>query len=187
MDGRRVVVTGIGVVAPCGIGVDAFFEGLCGPAPVGERRVDDFDPAAFFDNPKEARRADRFTQFAVAAAAEALAQAGEVTADPTRRGTFIGTGVGGIQTLEEQIGNRIAATDLRYDGYRIAAGTRVVYSIYLTHRHKAHWPDRERFDPERFGPQAGHKPPPYAYLPFGGGPSFAPPHGVRSSGHVSTG
>ena len=107
MDRRRVAVTGIGVVAPCGIGADAFFEGLCGPAPVGERRVDDFDPTTCFDNAKEARRADRFTQFAVAAAAEALEQAGELTADPVRRGTFIGTGVGGIQTLEDQIGTRI--------------------------------------------------------------------------------
>jgi 3-oxoacyl-[acyl-carrier-protein] synthase II len=107
MEGRRVAVTGIGVVAPCGIGTAAFFEGLCSPAPVGERRVTDFDAATHFENPKEARRADRFTQFAVAAAAEALAQAGEITADPTRRGTFIGTGVGGIQTLEEQIGNCI--------------------------------------------------------------------------------
>jgi cytochrome P450 len=68
------------------------------------------------------------------------------------------------------IGNRIAATELHYDGHRIPAGTRVVYSIYLTHRHEAHWSDPERFDPERFGPQAGQKPPPYAYLPFGGGP-----------------
>jgi len=68
------------------------------------------------------------------------------------------------------IGNRIAARDLHFEGYRIPAGTRVVYSIYLTHRHKAHWPDPERFDPERFGPQAGQKPAPYAYLPFGGGP-----------------
>jgi 3-oxoacyl-[acyl-carrier-protein] synthase II len=107
MDGRRVAVTGMGVVASCGIGADAFFEGLCGPAPTGERRVADFDAGTYFDNPKEARRADRFTQFAVAAAAEALAQAGEITADPNRRGTFIGTGVGGIMTLEEQIGNCI--------------------------------------------------------------------------------
>ncbi len=103
MDQRRVAVTGIGVVAPCGIGADAFFEGLCAPAPVGDRRVTGFDATRYFDSPKEARRADPFTQFAVAAADEALAQAGEVAADPTRRGTFIGTGVGGIQTLEDQI------------------------------------------------------------------------------------
>ncbi|RMH81702.1 MAG: beta-ketoacyl-ACP synthase II [Actinomyces sp.] len=107
MTTRRVVVTGVGVVAPCGVGADAFFEGLCSTPPDGPRQVTDFDPAAHFDNPKEARRADRFTQFAVAAAAEALAQAGELDADPTRCGTFIGTGVGGIQTLEAQIQVRL--------------------------------------------------------------------------------
>jgi 3-oxoacyl-[acyl-carrier-protein] synthase II len=100
---RRVAVTGIGVVSPCGIGRDAFWKGLCGPAPEGVREVTDFDPLLYFDNPKEARRADRFTQFALAAAAEALDQAGEIDADPTRRGVLIGTGIGGIATLEDQI------------------------------------------------------------------------------------
>ena len=51
MQGRRVAVTGLGVVAPCGIGSDAFCDGLCGPAPVGNRRVHDFDTGPWFDNP----------------------------------------------------------------------------------------------------------------------------------------
>jgi 3-oxoacyl-[acyl-carrier-protein] synthase II len=100
---RRVAVTGIGVVSPCGIGRDAFWDGLCGPPPEGLREVADFDPLLHFDNPKQARRSDRFTQFALAAAAEALDQAGDIDVDPTRRGVLIGTGVGGINTLEEQI------------------------------------------------------------------------------------
>jgi len=108
MEGRRVAVTGIGVVGPCGIGAEDFFAGLCGEAPVGERLVENFDPALYFDNPKDARRTDRFAQFAVAAAAEALAQAGDLAADPERIGTFVGTGVGGIQTLETQIEIRLA-------------------------------------------------------------------------------
>ena len=103
MPRRRVAVTGLGVVAPCGIGVDAFWEGLCGPAPIGDRRIVDFDPAPYFSNPKEVRRADRCTQFAIAASEMALAQAGDLTADPARSGVFIGTGIGGIETLEHQI------------------------------------------------------------------------------------
>ena len=119
MQRRRVAVTGIGVVAPCGVGVEAFFEGLCSPAPVGPRVLDDFDPAPYFDNPKDARRSDRFTQFALAAAHEALGQAGALDADPARRGTFIGTGVGGIQTLEDQIATRIEKGERRVSPFLI--------------------------------------------------------------------
>ena len=103
-DRRRVAVTGLGVVSAAGIGADSYFEGLCSPAPVGDRRVTGFDPNAHFESPKEARRADPYTQFLVAAADQALDQAGEIEADPTRCGTMIGTGVGGITTLEQQIG-----------------------------------------------------------------------------------
>jgi len=98
-----VAVTGVGVLSSCGIGVDAFWAGLNAAPPEGERRVRDFDPATVFDNPKEARRADRVTQLAVAAATQALEQAGAVDADPLRRGVLIATGIGGIGTLEEQI------------------------------------------------------------------------------------
>jgi 3-oxoacyl-[acyl-carrier-protein] synthase II len=108
--GRRVVVTGVGVVAPCGIGREAFWSGLLGPAPTGPRRVsDEFDATPLY-GPKEVRRADRFTQFAAVAAAEAVADAGGLdlpgglAPDPDRTGVIIGTGVGGIETLETQIG-----------------------------------------------------------------------------------
>jgi len=60
MAGRRVAVTGIGAVARCGIGAEAFWEGLLAPAPEGSRAVDDFDPEPYFDNVKEARRTDRW-------------------------------------------------------------------------------------------------------------------------------
>lgn len=104
MSTRRVAVTGLGVVAPCGIGADAYWEGLLGPAPVGtERPVPDFDPSPWFENRKESRRTDRFAQFALASAAMALEEAGQLSADPTRIGVIVGTGVGGIMTLEEQI------------------------------------------------------------------------------------
>jgi 3-oxoacyl-[acyl-carrier-protein] synthase II len=99
---RRVAVTGIGVVAPAGIGLDAFWAGLLSTPAPGQRRIDDWDPSPWF-GPKEARRSDRFTQFAVAAATQALDDAGEIGADPDRSGVLIATGVGGLHTLEEQI------------------------------------------------------------------------------------
>ncbi|MCU1493736.1 MAG: Beta-ketoacyl synthase [Acidimicrobiaceae bacterium] len=99
---RRVVVTGLGVLSCCGSDKDTFFDGICGSAPDGERRVQDFDPSLYFE-PKEARRTDRFAQLSVAAATLALEDAGEVGADPERAGVIFGTGVGGLATLQEQI------------------------------------------------------------------------------------
>ena len=119
MQGRRVAVTGIGVVAPAGIGKDAFWNGLLSDAPVGFRQIEDWDPTPYFENPKEARRSDRFSQFALAAAAEALEQAGELTADPARRGTFVGTGIGGIGTLEDQIEVRINKGERRVSPFLV--------------------------------------------------------------------
>ena len=99
---RRVAVTGLGVVSPVGIGQDAFWQGLLRPQPTGERRVHDFDPSRFYDDPKAIRRADRFEQFAVASAKEALAQSGALTANPERIGVLMGTGIGGADIHEEQ-------------------------------------------------------------------------------------
>jgi len=101
--GRRVAITGVGVVSCAGIGTDAFWDGLCAPPPEGERRVQGFDATDLF-GPKEVRRVDRFTQFAVHAAEQALADAGFRDAsdhvNPARCGVLIGTGVGGLETLE---------------------------------------------------------------------------------------
>src|SRR5579864_1090227 len=108
--GRRVAITGVGVLACCGNGREAFWEGLLREPPEGERRVRDFDATPYF-GPKEVRRVDRFTQFAVAATEEALIDAaggvdqvtGALGVDPERAGVFIGTGVGGLETLETQV------------------------------------------------------------------------------------
>ncbi|MFT7475607.1 MAG: 3-oxoacyl-[acyl-carrier-protein] synthase II [Verrucomicrobiales bacterium] len=116
---RRVAVTGVGVVAPCGIGKDAFWQGLQGPVEDVERRVCDFDPEPYFENSKQVRRTDRYAQFAFAAAHEALEQAGEIDAEPTRRGVFLGTGIGGLTTLEEQIINRYEKGERRVSPFLV--------------------------------------------------------------------
>jgi cytochrome P450 len=68
------------------------------------------------------------------------------------------------------LGSRIAADDLTFAGFNIPAGTRVLYSTYLTHRDKKYWPQPDVFDPDRFLLAQGSTRPPYTYLPFGGGP-----------------
>ena len=106
---RRVAVTGLGVVAPAGVGTDAFWAGLLGPGISDGRQaveIDDWDPSPYFENPKHARRADRVEQFALAAAGEAFDAAGGVDAigaDPGRFGTIFASGIGGLHTLEEQV------------------------------------------------------------------------------------
>jgi len=100
----RVAVTGIGIVSNAGIGSAKFWNGLLGGVPDHGFEVKDFDPLPYFDgNAKEARRCDRFAQFAFAAAAEAIDQAGDFISDPSRCGSWVGTGVGGLKSLEEQI------------------------------------------------------------------------------------
>ncbi len=117
---RRVVVTGVGVVAQCGIGREAFWDGLLHSEPGDVSRViTQFDGTTAYDNVKELRRADRFQQFAIAAADEALKDAGELTGDPARRGSFIGSGVGGLQTLEDQIQIRIEKGERRVSPFLV--------------------------------------------------------------------
>jgi 3-oxoacyl-[acyl-carrier-protein] synthase II len=103
--GRRVAITGYGVVAPCGLGKKAFWDGLNGPGITDHRsiEIDDWDPLPYFDNPKDARRADRVEQLALAAAAEAFEHAGRPQVDSHRFGTIFATGVGGLRSTQEQI------------------------------------------------------------------------------------
>lgn len=107
--GRRVVITGYGVVAPCGIGRDAFWAGLLGPNASGGNvvRIADWDPSPWYDSPKDSRRADPVQQFAMASATEAIEHAGGINADPMRSGVIYASGVGGLTTLEEQIETRL--------------------------------------------------------------------------------
>ena len=122
--GRRVAVTGLGVVAPCGIGVDDYWAGLLGPGITSGKSVAiaEWDPTPWYDSPKEARRADRFEQFATAAAAEAFESVGGIDAigvDPARFGTIFATGVGGLHSLEEQIRVRIDRGDRRVSPFLV--------------------------------------------------------------------
>ena len=118
MEKRRVVITGLGTVNPTGNTVAeswaAIKAGRCGIAPIthfdttGSRvtlaaEVKGFDPAARIDK-REARKMARFTQFAVAAAREAMEDSGidlEET-DRSRFGTIISSGIGGLPTIEEE-------------------------------------------------------------------------------------
>ena len=120
-EGRRVVITGYGVVAPCGLGREAFWSGLLGPGLSGARTavIPDWDPSPWFASPKESRRADKFQQFAMAAAAEAFEQAGHPGVDPGRFGVIFGTGVGGLETLEDQIQIRIEKGERRVSPFLV--------------------------------------------------------------------
>ena len=66
------------------------------------------------------------------------------------------------------VGNRFTAADITLGAYRIPAGTRVMVSIYLVHRHPAMWEAPHVFQPTRW--QSDFRPQPFTYLPFGGGP-----------------
>ncbi len=124
MNTRRVVVTGIGVISPVGNDLPTFWDSLKqGRSGVGliqafdttgygckiAGEVKNFDPVPFFSNPKDSRRADRFTQLGMAASKMAVADSGLdlEKIDVTRFGVIVGSGIGGLGTLEAQHTNLI--------------------------------------------------------------------------------
>ena len=115
---NRVVITGLGAISPIGIGKDAFWQGLlAGKSGIDKithfdasdfkaqiaAEVKDFNAADFIDR-KEAKRMDRYTQFAIAATKLAFEDANMDLSkeDKERIGVFIGSGIGGIETLHDQ-------------------------------------------------------------------------------------
>lgn len=128
---RRVVITGMGAITPVGNTVDAFWDsiknGRHGVAKIEAfdvaesevklaAEVKNYDPLKFFDK-KELRRTDRFNQFALIAADEAVANCGTKfeDLDPYRVGVIVGSGIGGFQTIEKEYskflekgGNRVS-------------------------------------------------------------------------------
>jgi 3-oxoacyl-[acyl-carrier-protein] synthase II len=118
---RRVVITGMGVVTPVGNDLETFWSnlknGVSGIHTIDAfdttgydcrigGQVRDFDPKPFFKNPKDVRRTDRFTHFAMAAAKMAIADSGIDVASLNERdrfGVIVGTGIGGLKTLQDQL------------------------------------------------------------------------------------
>lgn len=116
---RRVVVTGIGAITPVGNDVAATWRallaGTSGAGPITKFdasnfpvrfacEVKGFDPLAYMDR-KEAKRADLFAQYAIAAATQAMQDAGLIEkplADPDRMAVIVGSGIGGLKSFEEQ-------------------------------------------------------------------------------------
>jgi 3-oxoacyl-[acyl-carrier-protein] synthase II len=118
---RRVVVTGLGAMTPIGNSVEEYWNGLTagktGAAPItlfdAEKfktrfacEVKDFDPTAYVDR-KEARKMDRFTQFAIAVSDEAVKNSGLdlEKIDLDRAGVIWGSGIGGLQTFQDEVIN----------------------------------------------------------------------------------
>lgn len=114
---KRVVVTGIGVVAPSGLGKEAFWNGLLSSKSFASRitffdpeeyrtqiaaEIKDFEPSKYM-SPKSARRYDRYTQLGVAAANEAISDSGLSKELLEKAGVIVASGVGGIISLEREI------------------------------------------------------------------------------------
>ena len=118
---RRVVITGLGAITPLGNDVETFWSNLKkGVSGIGKIEAFDtsaydckiggevrgFDPKAFFKNPKDVRRTDRFAQLALAAAKMALDDSGIDVENLRRRdrfGAIVSSGIGGLKTLQDQL------------------------------------------------------------------------------------
>ncbi len=136
-DSQRVVVTGLGAITPLGLDVASFFQGLI-EGRNGISRVESFDTEKFacqiggeikdFDaktvmDPKQVLRNDRFVHFAYGAGMQAMADSGLDMSqeDPDRVGIFVGSGIGGMATIEKNCQNLLEKGPRRVSAFMIPA------------------------------------------------------------------
>lgn len=137
MSEKRVVVTGMGVVTPVGNDIPTFWQSLTGGRSGISRfkafdttnydckiagEVHDFDATKFFKNPKSAKRTDLFTQFAMAGSKMAIEDSGLDlnVVDHNRFGVIIGSGIGGLKSMEEECARLISRGPSRVSPFTIA-------------------------------------------------------------------
>lgn len=132
---KKIVITGMGIVSPVGIGLETFWQGLLagtsGAGPITRFdsvdhktkfacEVKEFDPVQYMDR-KSAKRMDLFCQFAVAASKEAI-EMSAIANDSVNRdrvGVVIGSGIGGMYTYEDQVRKLVAAGPQRISPFFI--------------------------------------------------------------------
>ena len=101
LQGRRVAVTGLGALTCVGVGVEALWEAIQSPEAPTSKRLGEFD-ASHIGGPKELRRLDPFTLYGLVAADEAWRDSG-LTSPIVDGGSIVTTGIGGLQTVLEQV------------------------------------------------------------------------------------
>lgn len=119
---KRVVVTGIGIIAAAGTGKEAFFKGMLSGESFADKintfdpkdfksqiavEIRDFDPTKYMDS-KDARHHDRYTQLGIAAAKEAVEDANLPKESLERAGVIVSSGIGGIKSLESEMETMIS-------------------------------------------------------------------------------
>jgi 3-oxoacyl-[acyl-carrier-protein] synthase II len=158
MSERRVVITGIGCLSPLGNDLKSTWDGLkngrsgirriqsIDPEPfdckiAGEIR--DFDADSYFNVPKDARRSDRYVQYAVAASRMAMTDSGLDTSkiDSRRYGVMVGSGIGGLSTLEREHSNYIEKGARRVSPFTIPMMISNIASGIISMEHGLHGPN----------------------------------------------
>jgi 3-oxoacyl-[acyl-carrier-protein] synthase II len=158
MSERRVVITGIGVVSPVGNDLETFWSSIkAGRSGISLHHAFDsekfsckiagevrgYDPTPFYTTPKDVRRSDRYTQFAVGAAKMSLDDSGLDLAavDLDRAGVMIGSGVGGLATMETQVSQMMARGPERTSPFMIAMMISNMASGFISMEHGLRGPN----------------------------------------------